>query len=134
MRKQLLYIPDIIPAELLIQSRDHIPLMAACCTGSLKYIQALYGQVGQSKNIPRQMLSIAARRNRTDLAGYCLEQCVQLDTNDIDNILGSIIAGRLSTTCNFLVVKGMDINLEVEFMGDISKAANYSHLALSDSA
>lgn len=80
------------------------------------------------------MLSIAARRNRTDLAGYCLEHGVQLDTNDIDNILGSIIAGRSSTTCNFLVVKGMDINLEVEFMGDISKAANYSHLALSDSA
>ena len=76
------------------------------------------------------MLSIAACRNRKDLAGYFLKQGAQLDTNDIYSIHESIISGRSFATCKFLVAKGMDINLEVELMGDILfNAVTYNHLA-----
>lgn len=76
------------------------------------------------------MLSIAACRNRKDLAGYCLEQGAQLNINDVYNIHESIITGKSFTTCKFLIAKGMDINKEVEWMGDILyNAAIYNHLA-----
>ena len=73
MRKQILRHPEVIPEELVVQSRDHILIIAACYSGSLKHVEALYGQVSHSQSLLRQMLSIAALRNRKDLAGYCLE-------------------------------------------------------------
>lgn len=75
------------------------------------------------------MLSIAALRNRKDLAAYCLEQGARLDTDDIYNIHFSLIAGHSFTTCKFLVAKGLDINTGVEFIGDIlNTAVEYNHL------
>ncbi|MCJ1345040.1 hypothetical protein MMC31_003245 [Peltigera leucophlebia] len=119
----LLFWPSAITAESQIQSRDHIPITAACFSSSLKNVQALYGQVKHSESLPRQMLSIAALRNRKDLAGYCLEQGARLDTDDIYDIHSSIIGGKSFTTCMFLVAKGLDINVEVEYLGDILSAA-----------
>lgn len=86
MRKQLLSSPRIVPPELQIQYRDHIPLIAASFTGSLGNVQALYRQVRPSESLSRQLLSIAALRNRTDLAAYCIKQSASLDTNDIYSI------------------------------------------------
>lgn len=130
-RKQLLDMPDVVPAELLIQSRDHIQLIAACFTGSLPNVQALYPHVRHSESLPRQMLSIAALRNHEDLAVYCMEQGARLDDpNDIYDIQCSIITGKSFRTCKLLVTKGLDINVDVEFMGDIlSNAVNCNHLA-----
>lgn len=70
LRKWIFFIPKSIPKELLIQSHDHILLIAACYSSNLKNIQALYGQVRHSKCFLRQMLSIATFRNRKDLATY----------------------------------------------------------------
>ena len=130
MRKQLLLMPDVVPEELLIQSRDHIPLIAACFTGSLQNVQALYGQVRHPERLPRQMLSIAALRNHKDLAGYCMEEGARPNDNDIYNIQCSIIMGKSFRTCKLLVTKGLDINVNVEYMGDIlSNAVIYNNTA-----
>lgn len=123
MRKQLLSSPHIVPPELQIQSRDHIPLIAACFTGSLRNVQALYRQVRHSESLSRQLLSIAALRNCIDLVAYCIEQGACLNTKDIYSIHCSIMMGRSFRTCKFLVTKGLDINVNVEFMGDILSAA-----------
>ncbi|MCJ1349617.1 hypothetical protein MMC31_007858, partial [Peltigera leucophlebia] len=112
--KQLLFWPSTIPAESQIQSRDQIPIIAACFSSSLKNVQALYGQVRHSESLPRQMLSIAALRNRKDIASYCLEQGARLETDDIYDIHSSIMGGKPFTTCMFLVAKGLDINVEVD--------------------
>lgn len=76
------------------------------------------------------MLSIAALRSRTDIAAYCVEEGARLDTSDIYSIHCSIMTGRSFRTCKFLVSKGLDINVNVEFMGDIlSAAVNFNYLA-----
>lgn len=128
-RKQLLSCPSIVPPKLQIQSRDHIPLIAACFTGSLQNVQVLYRLVRHSKSLSRQLLSIAALRDRTDLAAYCIEQGACLDTNDIYSIHCSLMMGRSFRTCKFFVTKGLDINVNVEFMGNIlSAAVNFNYL------
>ena len=65
----------------------------------------------------------AIYRNRRDLARFCLEQGARLDTKDIYNIHLSIISGNSFTICKLLVAKGLDINRNVEFVGDILTAA-----------
>lgn len=76
------------------------------------------------------MLSIASLRNRKDLSGFFLEQGTRLDNDDIYDFHSSIIGGRSFTTCKFLVAKGPDINIEVEYMGDIlTTAVEHNHWA-----
>ena len=59
-----------------------------------------------------------------------MEQGARLDTNDICNIHRSTINGKSFTICKFLVAKGLDINIEVEWMADIlTTAVEDSHLA-----
>lgn len=123
VRKQLLFNPCISPPELAIQSRDQIPIIAACFSRGLKSVQALYKQVTHSQSLTRQMLSIASLPNRKDLARFCLEQGARLGTIDIYNIHLSIISGNSFTTCKLLVAKGLDINRNLEFVGDILTAA-----------
>ena len=122
--KQLLFNPCRIRLELMIRSRDHIPVIAACRTGSLQNVKALYGQ------LMHQMLSISAFCSRKDLAGCCLEQGARLDTHDAYIIHEGIIAGKSLTTCKFLVAKVLDINYYVERMYDmLLNAVNYNYLA-----
>ncbi len=130
LRKQILFIPTSIPEELLIRSHDHIPLIAACYTSNLKNVQSLYGQVRHSQSLLRQMLSIATLRNRKDLASYCLEQGARLNSDDSFSIHRCIIGGKSFTTCKFLVAKGLDINIKVDWMSDIlTTAVEQNHLA-----
>ncbi len=84
MSKQLLSASTAVHPELLIQSRDHIPLIDACCTGSPKNVQALYGQVRHSESLLRQMISIAAaaRYASVDVASLLLEQNTSLKSSD----------------------------------------------------
>ena len=92
-------------------------------------VQALYGQIRPSESLTRQMLYIAALRNRKDIAAYCLEQGARLDTDDIYNIHLSIMSGKSFTTCKILVAKGLEINTGVEYIGDIlNTAAECNHL------
>ena len=83
-----------------------------------------------TRSLLRQMLSIAALRNRKDLAGYYLEQGARLDANDIYSIHRCIIGGKSFTTCKFLVAKGLDINIKPDWMPDIlTIAVDHNHLA-----
>lgn len=118
-----------MPRPLLIESREHIPLIAAGCTESLKRVQVLYDQVGRSERLSRQMLSIAVLRNHKDLAAYFLKQGFRLDSHDCYNIHDCIVLGKSFTTCKLLVAEGLDINYQPEWMGDIlSHAAEYNNL------
>lgn len=94
LRKQFLLSPSSVPAELLIKFRDHIPIIATWFSGSLKNVQALYGQFRHTESLPRQMLFIAALRNLKNLAGYCLGK-LPAWTPKISII--SIIASSLKT-------------------------------------
>ena len=111
--------PSTIARPILIESREHIPLIVAGCTESFKRVQALYHQVRPSERLSRQMLSIAILRNHKGLAAYLLKQGCRLDSHDGYNIHESIILGRPSATCKLLVAAGLDINHQVEWMGDI---------------
>ena len=118
-----------MPRPLLIESREHIPLLAAGCTESLKRVQALYNRVRRSERLSRQMLSIAVLRNDKDLAAHFLKQGFRLDTHDRYNIHECIILGKSFTTCKLLVAEDLDINHQVKWMGDIlSHAAEYNNL------
>ena len=111
LRKQLLLNPSIVPAELLIQSRDHIPIIAVGFNSRLKNVQALYEQVTHSESLLRQMLSNATLRNLKDLASYCLEQGARLDTIYIYGIHRSTITGISFIPISFSSLKAWTLTI-----------------------
>ena len=118
-----------MPRSLWIMSLEHIPLIAAGCTESSKKVPVSYHQVRHSESLSRQMLSIAVLRNRKDLVAYFLKQGLTLNAHDGCHIHECIINGRSFATCKFLVAEGLDINYQVEWMGDIlSPAAEDNNL------
>lgn len=94
--------PSTIPRPLLIESREHIPLIAAGCTESFKRVQAVYHQAQPSGKIAALLLKynarikgsgalpLASRYGKMDMVKFLLIRGALIDDDCVTCHIGTV--------------------------------------------
>ena len=97
--------------------------MAACAYGTLEYVRSLHQAFQIPKDPLPKMLNIATLHNRPEIAEYCISAGARVVYRNPYNLNKSIVIGHSYETFKVLIEHGLDINVHIEFYGDILQCA-----------